>query len=247
MGSKYLLNIDDYNANRSRLYSEYKTLDEDCSLSKEECCTLLDIAVTLLDENPDIFRNLSGVLYKPCKYTQFMFLYKPEDNCSFDFYNLLSKVYGKGIVNCVNAFLLFPLEYSYLGTQKQELENLPEPITTEINEDNEATGYLDVSELEPQELYLVHTKNGRDLERFKISEEKSIVGRGSVANFKIVVEGVSREHCIVFKSGNSFFITDLGSTNGTYVDGIKLQPNIQREIYSGEYIKISTEVFKVST
>lgn len=68
---------------------------------------------------------------------------------------------------------------------------------------------------------LVLEGDGSAPRRHPILEAALIIGR--VAPAAIVLEGtaVSRRHCMVERLGDQVRVTDLGSTNGTYVDGIR--------------------------
>ena len=46
-----------------------------------------------------------------------------------------------------------------------------------------------------------------------------ILGRGQDAGIRLDDELVSRKHCSITFDGKSVIVKDLGSTNGTYVDG----------------------------
>ncbi len=49
-----------------------------------------------------------------------------------------------------------------------------------------------------------------------------VVGRGQDADFWVDDAGVSRKHSRFIKRGDSFYVEDLGSTNGTFVDSQKV-------------------------
>lgn len=55
---------------------------------------------------------------------------------------------------------------------------------------------------------------------------------------------VSRAHAKVRVRSGKCYITDLGSTNCTYVNGVKLSPNQELELKSGDKIKISDVEFE---
>lgn len=65
----------------------------------------------------------------------------------------------------------------------------------------------------------------------RINVEKIVIGRGkgedrldlSLQYAKIL--GVSRDHAEIFFQNGYYFVTDLGSTNGTYVNDRKLIPH----------------------
>lgn len=59
-------------------------------------------------------------------------------------------------------------------------------------------------------------------QRFAVDDSPLIIGR--VAPAAIVLEGgaVSRRHCMVDRTGDQVRVMDLGSTNGTFVDGLRI-------------------------
>lgn len=55
---------------------------------------------------------------------------------------------------------------------------------------------------------------------------------------------ISRTHAKIMARGGRFYLVDLGSTNGTYVNGAKISPNVETEIARGDEIKLADEAFK---
>jgi serine phosphatase RsbU (regulator of sigma subunit) len=49
------------------------------------------------------------------------------------------------------------------------------------------------------------------------------IGRTPPADIVLLDSEVSRSHCFVAMKGNDLFVSDLGSTNGTYVDGVRIE------------------------
>ena len=74
-------------------------------------------------------------------------------------------------------------------------------------------------------------------EEFCISGEEFLVGkkRDSVDGF-IGRETISRIHSRLFVKENRLFISDANSTNGTFVNGIQIQPGEEVEIFQGDRI-----------
>lgn len=64
------------------------------------------------------------------------------------------------------------------------------------------------------------------------SQDKLIFGRGSQADIIIRAEGVSRLHLEIMKREDDFFVQDLGSTNGTFINDVRLEPNKPTEFHS---------------
>lgn len=56
---------------------------------------------------------------------------------------------------------------------------------------------------------------------------------------------ISRVHCKIITINNEYFIVDLGSANGTYVNGYKLIANQQVPIKAGDKIKLANSEFIV--
>jgi hypothetical protein len=56
------------------------------------------------------------------------------------------------------------------------------------------------------------------------------VGRHSENDIRIVDDNISRTHFKIQVKGNRYFITDLYSKNGTFVDGRDLSPGVETEV-----------------
>jgi hypothetical protein len=55
--------------------------------------------------------------------------------------------------------------------------------------------------------------------------------------FGALNKGVSRRHLKLSRKEALVFVTDLGSTNGTFVNGHRLMPNLQRVLRSGDELR----------
>ena len=67
------------------------------------------------------------------------------------------------------------------------------------------------------------------------------VGRDSNCDLTIGERSVSRQHAKFDRTPTGFTVTDLGSTNGTWVNGVKITT---RELQSGDRIRIGGRIFK---
>jgi pSer/pThr/pTyr-binding forkhead associated (FHA) protein len=65
-----------------------------------------------------------------------------------------------------------------------------------------------------------------------------IVGRTQTSDLVIPHESISRNHCRIEAVKEKLFITDLGSSNGTYIDGKKLPPQKRTPFLSSSHLKI---------
>ena len=58
----------------------------------------------------------------------------------------------------------------------------------------------------------------------QVSSPVTVIGRGAEADVVVDDAGVSRRHAEVHTDGNRVRVVDLGSTNGTFVDGERVGP-----------------------
>ncbi len=68
-------------------------------------------------------------------------------------------------------------------------------------------------------------------------EDDEIIGRGNKCTLRLADKYLSTRHCRIYKSDDSFFIEDLGSTNGTFLNGDELT-NEAVELIDGDKISI---------
>ena len=60
-------------------------------------------------------------------------------------------------------------------------------------------------------------------------------------------DNVSRVHCRVFITGGSVFVEDLGSTNGTWVDGRRIAPNQPTRLTDAAALRLAADVMVTLT
>ena len=80
-----------------------------------------------------------------------------------------------------------------------------------------------------------------DASKMKITE-KMTVGRDPKCNIVIENKMVSRHHATIQKIKDDFYIKDEDSTNGTFVNGIRLEKDKFMKINPGDKISIGTEI-----
>lgn len=78
---------------------------------------------------------------------------------------------------------------------------------------------------------------------FPLPQSKEIVvGRSSELDMVLVEDMVSRRHAKITVTGDQIFIQDLGSTNGTFVNGEKIK---RARLQEGDRILIGTSIIKL--
>jgi diguanylate cyclase (GGDEF)-like protein len=89
-------------------------------------------------------------------------------------------------------------------------------------------------------LLVLHGSNVGEL--FRLDEGETYLGRGSTATIRLNDDGVSRKHCRVMQRQGVVMIEDLGSSNGTVINGDHVAT---KELREGDKIQLgSTTILK---
>ena len=73
-----------------------------------------------------------------------------------------------------------------------------------------------------QQAFLEIIGRSEDNQVLEIGEREVIIGRSSACKLRLPSKNVSRKHARIFFRNDEYYIEDLGSTNGTYVNGIRV-------------------------
>lgn len=224
-------------------YEEVKKLS-----SKEDVATFIDT----FEKSGLKGYNIVKVLHRDGKY---IFVYSQEE-IGYDFFKELNKLCNLKIkVTSQNVKLLFDKRYSrgyYTNTEKNSNGVYTGDCSDRVAPDEAPTGFMgddDVSELEEfknqgTENVLLHVSRGV---RLPINDMHGVtIGRSS-AQSEYVVDNtrVSRKHARVYKNGNKYMVQDCNSANGTYIDGLKVGPDIDRELLVGSMLVLGNEEFRL--
>jgi len=63
-----------------------------------------------------------------------------------------------------------------------------------------------------------------ELQIYPILKDKIVIGSSETADLRITVDGISRRHVCILLENNRFYIADLNSLNGTYMNNERLIP-----------------------
>lgn len=80
-----------------------------------------------------------------------------------------------------------------------------------------------------------------------IPEDGAIIGRteGKYCNLLSGHDLISRKHAKFQKRGRDWYLLDLGSTNGCFINDIELKPNVPMKFAAGDVVDIGTYIFDV--
>ena len=79
---------------------------------------------------------------------------------------------------------------------------------------------------------------GGDAKNYELTGEEAVMGRHPECSIQLESNMVSRRHARVFKNGNVYLIEDLGSGNGTVVNGEKIEGAL--ELKNEDRIKLGS-------
>lgn len=114
--------------------------------------------------------------------------------------------------------------------------------TTQRNSGSTGDGFTTVGS-SPKKLLLKARKGNVTLR----PENEAVIGRGDspYAQTLMPMNLISRRHGKFVKRGRDWFIVDFGSTNGTLVNDVELEPNVPVKFRVGDVVDIGTYIFDV--
>jgi pSer/pThr/pTyr-binding forkhead associated (FHA) protein len=92
------------------------------------------------------------------------------------------------------------------------------------------------------QVVLAMFRSDGDRRSFSLHKEQTVIGRREDCDLRIPLGEISRKHCRVVQQGEELRVEDLGSSNGTYHNGQRVQEAI---IQPGDTIQIGSIAFVV--
>ena len=116
-----------------------------------------------------------------------------------------------------------------------------EEATALLTEENEGTKLVQSNVPDYPFLLRLSTYDRVEIKKstFRIGKEKAKVDFFVPNN-----NAVSRIHADIIVRGNRFFIIDKKTTNGTFVNGSHIPPNVEYEIHEGDSVMLANEAFE---
>jgi putative nucleotidyltransferase with HDIG domain len=74
--------------------------------------------------------------------------------------------------------------------------------------------------------------------------KRATIGRSEACDLQVPDDGVSRTHCLIENKGDRLILTDLGSSNGTFVNG---QPVVSCYLHNADQLRIGLATIEVRT
>lgn len=131
-----------------------------------------------------------------------------------------------------------PAVYQPLARYSNETSYNRRSNAIQENENYGNTVFFDESRIEEYKLYAVDKKNKRHIE---LKQFPYTVGKmAGCVDYVLSDDSVSRIHARFDKQGDKIMITDMNSTNGTYKNGLRMQPQETVEIEPGDEIRFGS-------
>ena len=92
------------------------------------------------------------------------------------------------------------------------------------------------------QVVLVMFRGEGERRSFSIVHDVTVIGRREDCDFRIPLGEISRKHCRLIKDGDTLRAEDLGSSNGTYVNGERVQ---EAQLAPGDTLKVGSVLFVV--
>ncbi len=91
-------------------------------------------------------------------------------------------------------------------------------------------------------LSLVMFKSDGTRRDFPVTKDRVVIGRKPSCDLRIPLSSVSRQHCEIRMEGDKAVVCDLGSSNGTFHNSVRIQ---EQELAAGDALIIGPVVFTV--
>jgi pSer/pThr/pTyr-binding forkhead associated (FHA) protein len=101
---------------------------------------------------------------------------------------------------------------------------------------NQGSTWITLHLLETGDILPISERNECTMGR--LSENQPIEPDIDLTPFKAFDNGVSRLHAVIRKSEGNVVLVDLGSSNGTYVNGVRIMPNIEQPLRHGDIVAL---------
>lgn len=70
--------------------------------------------------------------------------------------------------------------------------------------------------------WLIRLKGGKVVKKIRLKEGANLIGRSTRSEVVVDDEEISDEHARIIKEGKNYKLIDIGSLNGTYLNGTKV-------------------------
>lgn len=115
---------------------------------------------------------------------------------------------------------------------------------TTVFQGDQNTLNAELQKAKEQEACLIIIRGSPQGHRFFLTQPEMTIGRDPAVDISVSDQGISRKHAKVSKSGSNVIFTDLGSSNGSFINDKKLAANQVVTLAKEDMIKLGNTIFK---
>jgi pSer/pThr/pTyr-binding forkhead associated (FHA) protein len=86
---------------------------------------------------------------------------------------------------------------------------------------------------------LLLTSGAEVIQAFPVDSQVVVIGRDQPEGIEVFKDSISRSHAQIANEGGFFWVSDLNSTNGTFVNGRRIERQVLRD---GDRIGVGGEI-----
>ncbi len=117
-----------------------------------------------------------------------------------------------------------------IAEELSQKEPRPEPPSSPTN------SWISLHLMDSGKILPLATRNEFTLGR--LSEGQPIMPDIDLTPYQAYASGVSRLHAVVKRDADRIFVMDLGSSNGTYLNGRRLNPHMEEDLKHGDVVAL---------
>jgi len=117
-----------------------------------------------------------------------------------------------------------------IAQEISQKEPRPEPPSSPTN------SWISLHLMDSGKILPLATRNEFTLGR--LSEGQPIMPDIDLTPYQAYASGVSRLHAVVKRDSGRIFVMDLGSSNGTYLNGRRLNPHMEEDLKHGDVVAL---------
>jgi two-component system, cell cycle response regulator len=115
---------------------------------------------------------------------------------------------------------------------------------TAVIQGDQATLNKELAKAKEQEACLIIIRGTPQGHRYFLTQAEMTLGRDAAADITVSDQSISRKHAKITKHDGKVFITDLGSSNGSFINDKKIEPGKEMPLVKEDMIKLGNSIFK---
>ena len=147
-----------------------------------------------------------------------------------------------GSVFCQNCGSQFDIKKNN-GTNQENLKFDTKSSPKDLTSSRKMTTWISFYNMDNGEI--IPLPNNDEIIIGRISEDQGVLPDFDLTGFNALEKGVSRLHCAIKRKKRQTIVSDLGSSNGTFLNGSRLPENQEIPIHHGDILMLGRLIFQI--